>query len=273
MHRLFFDKMSRRNTVSWNAMIVGYAMHGQGKVALQFFELMQQSGQKPNYVTFIGVLSACCHAGLVDDGWRYFDSMIQYYGITPTMDHYCCMVDLLGRAGRLDEAKEFIDKIPIKPNVVILGSLLGACRVHNNIKIGEHVAECLIELEPKIPAHYVQLSNIYAAVGRWDGIEKVRKLMKERNVKKEPGCSWIEINNKITTFLSETDHTHRWKKFMQNWRHCQGRWKLQGTSLIQNVCYMMLKRSRRNICFFSTVKSWQLHLDLLIHHQGHPFEL
>ncbi|XP_057825527.2 putative pentatricopeptide repeat-containing protein At3g49142 [Cryptomeria japonica] len=196
-----FDKMPRRNNVSWNAMIVGYAMHGQGKVAVQFFEQMQQEGLKPDYVTFIGVLSACGHAGLVDDGRQYFDCMTRIHKITPTMDHYCCMVDLLGRAGHLDEAKKFIDKMPEKPNAIVWGSLLGACGIHNNTELGEYVAERLIELDPNNSAHYVKLSNIYAATGSWDGIERVRKLMKERSVKKQPGCSWIEINHKLNTFV------------------------------------------------------------------------
>eukprot|EP01018_Ginkgo_biloba_P020180 Gb_23075 [translate_table: standard] len=196
-----FDKMSRRNVVSWNALIVGYAMHGWGKEALKLFDQMQQCGIKPNHVTFVGVLSACCHAGLVDYGWQYFDCMSQHYKITPAMDHYCCMVDLLGRAGHLDDAEEFINRMPMEPNAVLWGSLLGACRTHNNVKLGERAAERLFELDPENAAHYVQLSNIYGTAGRWDEIEKVRKMMKERRLKKQPGCSWIEVNNEVHSFL------------------------------------------------------------------------
>eukprot|EP01018_Ginkgo_biloba_P008647 Gb_28765 [translate_table: standard] len=199
--RKMFDKMARRDVVSWTAIIVGYAMHGCGKEALQLFEQMQCTRTKPNRVTFIGVLSACCHAGLVDDGWQYFSCMSQDYHITPEAEHYCCMVDLLGRAGCLYEAQKFIRKMPIKPDARVWSSLLGACRIHNNIELGVNVAERLIELDPKNSTHYVLLSNIYAAAGRWDDMEKVRKMMKERGVKKIPGCSWIEVNNKMYPFL------------------------------------------------------------------------
>eukprot|EP01018_Ginkgo_biloba_P024066 Gb_36172 [translate_table: standard] len=196
-----FDKMSSRNVVSWTAMILAYAMHGHGKKALQLFEQMQHSGTKPDHVTFIGVLSACCHAGLVDDGWRYFDCMSRYYHITPVKEHYCCMVDLLGRAGKLDEAYHLINKMPIKPDAAVWGSLLGACRIHANIELGEHVAERLFELDPKNAAPFVVLSNIYAATRRWDDIERVRKMMKDRGVKKDPGCSWIEVNKQVYAFI------------------------------------------------------------------------
>eukprot|EP01018_Ginkgo_biloba_P031727 Gb_14403 [translate_table: standard] len=196
-----FNKMPRRDVVSWTAMIVGYAMHGYGKEALQLFEQMQYSGTIPDHVTFVGVLSACCHTGLVDDGWQYFDCMSQSYHITPIIEHYCCMVDLLGRAGHLDEAQDFINNMPIKPDAAVWGSLLAACRVHTNIEIGEHAAECLFELHPKSVAPYVLLSNIYAAAGRWDDIEKVRKMMKDRRVKKNPACSWIEVNRQVSAFV------------------------------------------------------------------------
>eukprot|EP01018_Ginkgo_biloba_P009822 Gb_15507 [translate_table: standard] len=198
--RSVFHKLPKQDVVSWTAMIVGYAMHGRGKEALLLFEQMQKSGTMPNHVTFVGVLSACCHAGLIDDGWLYFNRMSRDYHISPAMEHYCCMVDLLGRAGRLDEAQNFINKMPIKPNAVVWGSLLAACRIHTNIELGERVAELLFNLDPKNSAHYVLLSNIYAAAGRWDDKEKVRKMMKDRRVERMPGQSWVEINNKVYTF-------------------------------------------------------------------------
>eukprot|EP01018_Ginkgo_biloba_P001839 Gb_27521 [translate_table: standard] len=196
-----FDKLHQRNVVSWNAIIAGYAMHGCAKEALKLFEQMQQSGINPNHVTFVCVLSACCHAGLVDDGRRYFDCMSQHYHITPAMEHYSCMVDLLGRVGRLDEAHEFINKMPIKPSATVWGCLLGACRIHGNIELGEHAADQLFELDPKNAAAYVLLSNMYAAAGKWDNIEKVRKMMKDRRVQKKPGCSWIEVNKQVYAFV------------------------------------------------------------------------
>lgn len=195
-----FDKMSKQNVVSWNAMIVGYAMHGCAEDALQLFERMVISGIKPDHVSFIGVLSACCHAGLVDDGWQYFLSMDQHYQIKPTVEHYCCMVDLLGRTGRLHEAQDLIDKMLVKPDAAVWTTLLGACRVHTNVDLGKHVAELLRESDPTNSAHYVLLSNIYAAAGRWADKEKVRKSMKHSRIKRMPGCSWIEVNNNVYTF-------------------------------------------------------------------------
>jgi pentatricopeptide repeat protein len=199
--RELFNKRRQQDVVSWTAMIAGYAMHGFGKEALELFKEMKHSNISPNRVTLICVLSACCHAGLVDEGQRHFNCMSEQYHITPTMDHYSCMVDLLGRAGHLDEAEEFINKMPIKPDVSVWNSLLGACRLHNNVDLGEHVAERIFELNPKNATPYVLLSNIYAATGRWGDFEKVRKMMKDRELIKIPGCSWIEVNKEVHAFL------------------------------------------------------------------------
>ncbi|XP_057830126.2 pentatricopeptide repeat-containing protein At2g35030, mitochondrial [Cryptomeria japonica] len=196
-----FDRMYVKNVASWNAIIVGCAIHGCGKEALHIFEKMRQSGTNPDNVTFVGVLSACCHAGLVNDGRLYFDCMSQHYQITPTVDHYCCMVDLLGRAGHLVEAQKFIKRMPIKPNSAVWASLLGSCRTHANVEVGKHAAEHLFRLDSNNSAHYLLLLNIYAAANRWDDVKNVRKIMEERNVKKEPACSWIEVNGKVNAFL------------------------------------------------------------------------
>eukprot|EP01018_Ginkgo_biloba_P010080 Gb_35396 [translate_table: standard] len=197
-----FDNMLDRDVVSWTAMIVGYAQHGHGKEALQHFDQMQRVGVKPNHITFLGVLSACSRVGFLDQGHHYFDSMSQNYGITPRMDHYACMVDLFGRAGCLEEAEDFINRMPFKPDAVVWKTLLAACRTHCNIELGEHAAACVFELKPQDEATYVLLSNIYAMAGRWDEATKMRKLMKGRAVRKEPGCSWIEIRNTVNTFMA-----------------------------------------------------------------------
>jgi len=199
--RNLFDRLHQRNVVSWTTMIVGYAMHGFGKEAINLFEQMQESGVNPNHVTLVGVLSACCHAGLVERGRQCFNQMSQRYHINPAMEHYGCMVDLFGRAGHIDEARDFINRMPIKPDATVWGSLLGACRMQNNIEVGELAAEHLFELNPKDTAAYVLLSNIYAATGRWDDIQKVRQVMKDMKVEKVPGCSWIEINRQVHAFL------------------------------------------------------------------------
>ncbi|XP_057829729.2 pentatricopeptide repeat-containing protein At2g13600 [Cryptomeria japonica] len=195
-----FCEMSKRNMISWTAIIVGCAQHGQGKEALQLFEQMIQAGIKPNEITFIGVLTACSHAGLVDEGISYFNSMSRKHGITPRVDHYTCMVDLFARAGFLVMAKEFIDKMPVEPDAAVWGALLGACRIHGNIELLRHAAECLLEFELDAGT-YVLLSNIYAAEGRWDDVARLRKLMKDRGVKKQPGCSWIEVKNIMHSFV------------------------------------------------------------------------
>eukprot|EP01018_Ginkgo_biloba_P013178 Gb_21049 [translate_table: standard] len=201
MARDLFDKMSQRGIVSWTAMIAGYATHGYGKEALKLFEQMQHAGIKPNHVTLVCVLSACCHAGLVDEAWQYFDCMSENYHIAPAMEHYVCMVDILGRAGHLDEAWDFIIKMPIKPDSTVWTCLLGACRIHMNVELGECVAERLFALDSQNAAPYVLLSNIYAAVGRWVDSENVRRMMKDRRVKKTPGYSWIEVNKQVHSFL------------------------------------------------------------------------
>eukprot|EP01018_Ginkgo_biloba_P007785 Gb_19828 [translate_table: standard] len=198
--RQVFDKMSKRNVVSWSAMIAGYGMHGHGEDALALFNQMQETDMKPNHITFVSVLSACSHAGLVEEGWRYFNCMDRDYCITPGVKHYTCMVDLLGRAGHLEEAQNFIKKMPLPPDAGVWGALLGACRIHCNIELGEDVAERLFKLEPENAGYYVLLSNIYAAAGRWNDIAKVRAMMTDRGLKKTPGRSWIEVNDKVHTF-------------------------------------------------------------------------
>eukprot|EP01018_Ginkgo_biloba_P000564 Gb_28902 [translate_table: standard] len=199
--RVVFDTMPERNPISWTTMIGGLAQHGHGKEALKLFEQMQQEGIKPNHIAFLCVLSACSRAGLVDEGCHYFDSMTQIHGIMPKIEHYACMVDLLGRSGYLEEAEKLISDMPFEPGASVWQSLLGACRIHGNIELGEHAAKCILELVPEYPATYVLLSNIYAATGRWDDVAKVRKMMRDRGVIKEPGCSWLEVKNTVHTFF------------------------------------------------------------------------
>eukprot|EP01018_Ginkgo_biloba_P024476 Gb_03693 [translate_table: standard] len=199
--RTVFDKIFKRDVISWTAMIVGYAQHGLAKKAIQLFEQMQQEGMKPNHITFVGVLFACSHAGLIDKGRYYFESMSRDHGITPRLEHYVCMVDLLGRVGHLDEAEKFIKEMPLEPGVLVWQTLLGACKIHGNIELGKWAAARVMDLEPQDSAAYVLMSNMYATAGRWDDAAKVRNMMKDRGVKKEPARSWIEVKNKIHTFV------------------------------------------------------------------------
>ncbi|KAG8656262.1 hypothetical protein MANES_04G111400v8 [Manihot esculenta] len=205
-----FEKMAERDYVSWNAMIVGYAQNGYGMEALELFRNMLACGEKPDHVTMIGALCACSHAGLVEEGRHYFSAMTEEYGVVPLKDHYTCMVDLLGRAGCLNEAKNLIEAMPMQPDVVVWGSLLAACKVHHNITLGEYAAEKLLEIDSTNSGPYVLLSNMYAELGRWKDAVKVRKLMRHRRVIKQPGCSWIEIMGQVHVFMvKDKQHLER----------------------------------------------------------------
>ncbi|KAL5748405.1 hypothetical protein ACOSQ2_025702 [Xanthoceras sorbifolium] len=192
----------RKDVVTWNAMISGYAQHGAGEKALHLFDKMRVEGMKPDWITFVAVLLACNHAGLVDLGIRYFNSMEKEYGIEAKPDHYTCMVDLLGRAGKLVEAVDLIKKIPFKPHSAIFGTLLGACRIHKNLELAEFAATNLLNLDPTSAAGYVQLANVYAAMNKWDHVAMVRRSMKENKVIKAPGYSWIEVGTIVHEFRS-----------------------------------------------------------------------
>ncbi|KAG8085325.1 hypothetical protein GUJ93_ZPchr0010g8769 [Zizania palustris] len=205
--RMIFDAMPSRNVVSWNAMIGGYAMHGEAVNAVQLFRSMQRNRHKPDQVTFTCVLSACGQAGLTEEGRRYFNEMQQKHGISPRMEHYACMVTLLGRAGKLDDAYDIINEMSFVPDGCIWGSLLGSCRLHGNVALAEVAAENLFQLEPENAGNYVLLSNIYASKRMWDGVNRVRDMMKDKGLKKEKGCSWIEIKNKVHMLLAgDTSH-------------------------------------------------------------------
>jgi len=208
---LVFRKMMERDCVSWNAMIIGFAQNGYGNEALELFREMLESGEKPDHITMIGVLSACGHAGFVEEGRHYFSSMTRDFGVAPLRDHYTCMVDLLGRAGFLEEAKSMIEEMPMQPDSVIWGSLLAACKVHRNITLGKYVAEKLLEVEPSNSGPYVLLSNMYAELGKWEDVMNVRKSMRKEGVTKQPGCSWIKIQGHDHVFMVK-DKSHPRKK-------------------------------------------------------------
>lgn len=197
-----FKRQGERDLVSWNSMISGYAQHGYGEKALKIFEEMQRENLEMDDITFIGVITACTHAGLVDEGQRYFDMMVKDLHIDPTMEHYSCMVDLYSRAGLLEKAMTLIDEMPFPAGATVWRTLLGACRVHRNLEMGKLAGEKLISIQPQDSAAYVLLSNLYATMGNWQERAKVRKLMDERKVKKEAGYSWIEIKNQTYLFMA-----------------------------------------------------------------------
>ncbi|OVA13394.1 Pentatricopeptide repeat [Macleaya cordata] len=206
--RNVFDGMVEKTVVSWNTMISGVAMHGCGEEAVSLFEEMSNTGVEPNDITYIGVLCACMHAGLVEEARMYFKQMVEKNGITPKVEHYGCMVNLLGRVGYLIEAHELIKSMPFSPDASIWGALLGACRTHGHLELAEHAVICLLELEPWNAGNYVLLSNIYAAKGHWNDVESVREKMKGRRVQKTPGSSSIEIDSSIHEFVIG-DRSHR----------------------------------------------------------------
>lgn len=200
--RKLFYTMAKKDVVSWNAMISGYAQHGHGERAIKLFDEMRQEAVEPNEITFIAVLTACNHAGMAELGIQYFETMEKMYGVTPQVDHYSCMVDLLCRAGLLEKAMVLIQSMPFKPHPSVFGTLLGACRVHKNLDFAEFGAAKLIELDPQGAGAYVQLANIYASMSMWNDVARVRKHMKENVVIKTPGYSWIEIKDTVHEFRS-----------------------------------------------------------------------
>ncbi|XP_031404654.1 pentatricopeptide repeat-containing protein At1g25360 [Punica granatum] len=201
-----FLTMPCLDSVSWNAMIAALGQHGKGARAVDLFQEMLREEIAPDRISFLTVLSACSHAGLVTEGRRYFGSM-QIYGIEPGEDHYSRLVDLLCRAGKFEEAKDVIDSMPCVPGPPIWEAFLAGCRVHNKIDLGVEAAEKLLELIPQHDGTYVLLSNMYATAGKWKEVAEVRKLMRERGVKKEPGCSWIEVESMVHVFLvDDTAH-------------------------------------------------------------------
>ncbi|KAF8401916.1 hypothetical protein HHK36_012867 [Tetracentron sinense] len=205
--RWIFDKMESPDMVSWTAIIMGYALHGHAHVALSLFRKMEMENVRPNYVAFVAVLTACSHAGLIDEAWKFFNSMIKDYGIAPGLEHYAAVADLLGRAGRLEEAYEFISNMHIEPAGSVWSTLLAACRVHKNIELAEKVAKKIFKLDPENMGSYILLSNIYSAAGRWNEAAKLRVAMKGRGMRKKPACSWIEVKNKVHAFMAG-DNSH-----------------------------------------------------------------
>lgn len=204
---LVFDKMIRRDVASWNIMIMGYGMHGFGNEALALFYGLGEAQLEPDEVTFVGILSACSHAGFLRQGYKLLMQMQPNYNILPTIEHYTCVIDMLGRAGRLEEAYELLLKMPYEANPVVWRAFLAASRMHGNSDFSEIAAEKVFELEPEHCGNYVILSNIYGASGRFKEVLGVRHTMKEQDVRKMPGCSWIELSNGVHVFVT-LDRNH-----------------------------------------------------------------
>lgn len=205
---MLFRTMSEKTIVSWTSVIVGMAMHGRGQEAICLFEEMIGSGVAPDDVSFIGLLSACSHSGLVEKGREYFSTMMKNYKLVPKIEHYGCMVDMYCRTGLVKEALEFVRNMPVEPNAVILRTLVSACRGHGEFKLGEKITKLLMRHEPMHESNYVLLSNIYAKMFSWEKKTKIREVMEVKGMKKVPGSTMIEIDNEIYEFVAG-DKSHK----------------------------------------------------------------
>ncbi|KAK9665360.1 hypothetical protein RND81_14G107300 [Saponaria officinalis] len=225
-----FDTMQSRDIVSWTSIISAYGVSGQGREAVALFARMRDEGTIPDSIAFVAVMSACSHSGMTEKGKHFYKLMTEEYSITPRVEHYCCMVDILGRAGRVDEAFSFIKEMPIEPNERVWGALLGACRVHSNMNIGLIAADNLFQMVPEQAGYYVLLSNIYAKAGKWKEVNTVRRLMKSKGMAKTPGISNVEHNGQIYTFLAGDRSHPQSKEIYETLGLLIGKMKEQGYS-------------------------------------------
>ncbi|XP_062098455.1 pentatricopeptide repeat-containing protein At4g19191, mitochondrial isoform X3 [Humulus lupulus] len=198
--RELFFIMPEKTLVSWTTMISGCALNGEVEEAFDLFNTMLTLGMKPNHITFLAVLQACTHSGILEKGMEYFDMMTNEYFIDPGLDHYSCMVDLFGRKGRIKEALELVQKMPVKPDVGIWSSLLSSCKIHRNVEIGEYISDRLFKLDPLVAVPYVEMASIYASDQRWDDVAAIRKMMKSNKTKKFPGQSIVQVNGNRHVF-------------------------------------------------------------------------
>ncbi|XP_008788074.3 pentatricopeptide repeat-containing protein At5g42450, mitochondrial [Phoenix dactylifera] len=212
---LVFDKLEERNVVSWNAAICGCAQNGRGELSLELYGRMRASNLKPNGVTLLGLLFGCTHAGLVKEGYNYFNLAKTEQPEILRAEHHACVVDLLARSGRLGDAERFLQELPFEPGIGFWKALLGGCQIHSNKDLAETVARRIIALDPKDISSYVLLSNVYSAAGRWQSVSAIRREMKEKEMRRIPGCSWIEIRNEVHVFFNgdrkhpQTDEIYR----------------------------------------------------------------
>lgn len=198
-----FSKIQEKTLPCWNCMMMGYAIHGHGEEVMILYDEMREKCIRPDAITITALLSGCKNSGLVNEGWRYFDSMQEDYNIIPTIEHYCCMVDLLGKAGFLDEALDFIKTMPIKPDASIWGALLASCRIHKNIKLAEIAAEKLFKMEPNNSANYVLMMNLYSSLNQWDDVERLKRSMITLGMKSPPVWTWTQVNQSIHVFSTD----------------------------------------------------------------------
>ncbi|XP_004305656.1 PREDICTED: putative pentatricopeptide repeat-containing protein At3g49142-like [Fragaria vesca subsp. vesca] len=260
--RIIFGWIQVKNVRTWSAMISAYGYHGRGKEALDVFEMMSSSGVLPNAVTFISLLYACSHSGLTEEGLQFFSLMWDKYAVRAGVKHYTCVVDLLGRAGKLDEALKLVESMEVEKDEGLWSALLGACRVHGDLDLAEKAASSLLELLPDNPGHYILLSNIYARAGRWKEVAKMRNLMTQRSLKKIPGYTWIEIDDKNYQF-GVGDRTHpQSQNFYAMLKSLSHKLELAGYVPDTNFVLHDVDEEVKVEMLSPIVRSWQLHLAL-----------
>lgn len=226
--RRVFNEMPWRDLICWTAIISGYGMHGHAEIAESLFVHMEQAGIRPDAVTFVGVLSGFSHGGMVGKGWQYFKKMSEEYDLNPGLEHYSCMVDMLGRAGKLEDAEQLIRTMPVEPDAAVWGGLLNACKVHRNVEFGERVVKEVLRLDPYNAGWYVLMSNIYATERKWDGVAKMRLMIKERKLTKPPGWSSIEVDGQIHNFLVFDQSHPRSEEIYEVLKDLEDRMRLEG---------------------------------------------
>lgn len=197
-----FEEMEGKNIITWTTLITGFGRNGYGNEAVSLYKKMEDQGLKPNDVTLLSLLSACSHNGLTGEGWNYFNKVVSNYNISPTVEHYSCLIDLFARGGYLEEAYNVICNMNIKPNAALWGTILGSCYIHGDMSLGEVAAKHLMKIEPENSANYVVIAGMYATGGLWDSSRKIWKSMEQRSLLKNPGCSYFESTSKRVALLS-----------------------------------------------------------------------
>ncbi|CAI9115565.1 OLC1v1016490C1 [Oldenlandia corymbosa var. corymbosa] len=245
--RIVFNKMHKRDVVSWNAMIIGYGIHGLGLEAISLFQNMLVVGQKPDDVTFISLLSACSHAGLIAEGMQWFHSMGKQFSIKPRIDHYLCIVDLLSRGGSLEDAYKIIREMPLEPDIRIWNALLSACRIYKKVELVEEISNKIQSLGPEGTGNLVLLSNIYSTAGRWDDAADVRVMQKGLGFKKIPGSSWIEVDRVIHAFLGGDQSHPESARIHAKLLELQAEMKKMGYSAEANFVYQDVEEEEKEL--------------------------
>ncbi|XP_031247418.1 putative pentatricopeptide repeat-containing protein At5g40405 [Pistacia vera] len=268
-----FWGMRERNVYTWTSVIGGLAMNGAGKKCLELFSLMKQYGVRPNEVTFVSVLRGCSVVGFVDEGHQHFDSMKKEYGIEPQLEHYGCLVDLYGRAGRLDEALNVINNMPMKPHAGAWGALLNACKMHKNLEMGELASRKLVELEAKNDAAYVLLSNIYADSRNWDSVDNVRQIMKAKGLRKLPGCSVIEVDGEVHEFFAGDESHPRYGEIEVMLEEISRRLKMAGYVANMNPVLFDIEEEEKEHALFKHSERIAIAFGLISVKEGVPIRI